>query len=82
MEKKDLLEIPQFNSEDEEAAFWLEHDLTDYYDASKWVKAEFPNLRPSLPGNRKSFEDKLDALILKHRVTLEGLAKERANLDD
>ncbi len=47
MEKKDLQEIPQFNSEDEEAAFWLEHDVTDYYDSSKWVKAEFPNLKPS-----------------------------------
>jgi hypothetical protein len=66
MEKKDLQEIPQFNSEDEEAAFWLEHDMTDYYDASKWVKAEFPNLR-------KSSEEELDALIEKHRVILEGL---------
>jgi DNA-damage-inducible protein J len=27
------------------------------------------------PSNRKSFEDKLDALIEKHRVTLEGLAQ-------
>jgi hypothetical protein len=47
MEKKDLQEIPQFHSEDEEAAFWLEHDFTDYYDSSKWVKTEFPNLGPS-----------------------------------
>jgi len=66
MEKKDLQEIPQFNSEDEEAAFWLEHDLTDYYDSSKWVKAKFPNLR---------FSTNLDALIEKHRETLEGLAE-------
>jgi hypothetical protein len=84
MEKKDLYEIPQFNSEDEEAAFWLEHDFTDYYDSSKWLKAKFPNLRPStqsvtihLPKfhRSKSFEDKLDTLIEKHRVTLEGLAE-------
>jgi DNA-damage-inducible protein J len=27
------------------------------------------------PGKRKSFEEELDALIEKHRVTLEGLAK-------
>lgn len=27
------------------------------------------------PGDRKSFEDTLDALIEKHRETLEGLAK-------
>jgi predicted DNA binding CopG/RHH family protein len=47
MEKKDLQEIPHFNSEEEEAAFWLEHDVTDYYDSSKWVKARFPNLKPS-----------------------------------
>jgi hypothetical protein len=68
MEKKDLQEIPQFNSEDEEAAFWLEHDLTDYYDSSRWVKANFPNLRPST-------QSVLDALTEKHRVTLEGLAE-------
>jgi hypothetical protein len=68
MEKKDLQEIPQFNNEDEEAAFWQEHDFTDYYDSSKWVKVEFPNLR-------KSSEQELDALIEKHRVTLEGLAQ-------
>ena|SRR5579859_5390719 len=47
MGKKNLQEIPQFNSEDEEAAFWLEHDVTDYYDSSRWVEAEFPNLKPS-----------------------------------
>ena len=80
MEKKDLKEIPHFNSEDEEAAFWLEHNVTDYYDSSKWGKAEFPNLKPSdgvliPPGNRKSFEDKLEALIEKHRATLERLAE-------
>jgi hypothetical protein len=80
MQKKDLQEIPQFNSEDEEAAFWLEHDVTDYYDSSKWVKAKFPNLRNSdavriSPGNRKGFEDKLDSLIEKHRITLEGLTE-------
>ena len=83
MEKKDLQEIPQFNSEDEEAAFWLEHDFTDYYDSSRWVEAEFPNIRPStqpvttrLPKFRRSknFDDKLDALVEKHSVTLEGLA--------
>jgi hypothetical protein len=68
MEKKDLQEIPQFNSEDEEAAFWLEHDVTDYYHSSKWVKAKFPNLRPSI-------QSVLDALIEKHRMTLEGLAE-------
>lgn len=47
MEKKDLKQIPHFNSEDEEAEFWLEHEFTDYYDSSRWVKAEFPNLKPS-----------------------------------
>jgi CopG antitoxin of type II toxin-antitoxin system len=81
MEEKDLQEIPHFNSEDEEATFWLEHDVTDYYDASRWVETEFSKLRPSdavliPPGNEgKGFEDKLDVLLEKHRVTLEGLAE-------
>ena len=47
MESKDRKEIPQFQSEDEEAAFWLEHDFTDYYDPSKRVNLRFPNLKPS-----------------------------------
>jgi len=82
MESKDRKEIPQFQSEDEEAAFWLEHDFTDYYDPSKWVKAKFPNLKPSAQIIRlhefhesKSFEEALDAVIEKHRATFEGLAE-------
>jgi len=47
MEEKDLHEIPQFDNDDEEAAFWLEHDFTDYYDPSKRVNLRFPNLKPS-----------------------------------
>jgi hypothetical protein len=47
MESKDRKGIPQFQSQDEEATFWLEHDFTNYYDPSKWVKVQFPNLKPS-----------------------------------
>ena len=45
--KKKLKRIPQFTSEDEEREFWAKHDTTDYFDASKMVKATFPNLKPS-----------------------------------
>ncbi len=47
MEKKKIKEIPHFKNEDEEAKFWLEHDFTDYYDPSKRVRLNFPNLKPS-----------------------------------
>lgn len=47
MDRKNIKEIPQFKNEDDRAQFWLEHDFTDYYDASKRVKLNFPNLKPS-----------------------------------
>jgi predicted DNA binding CopG/RHH family protein len=48
MEKRDKLKpIPRFKNEDEEAAFWLTHDTTEYFDYSKRVTLHFPNLKPS-----------------------------------
>ncbi|MDT8399666.1 MAG: BrnA antitoxin family protein [Pseudomonadales bacterium] len=40
-------EIPKFNSEAEERAFWEIHDSTEYLDWSKAKLARFPNLKPS-----------------------------------
>lgn len=40
-------QLPEFASEEEERAFWAEHDSADYVD---WKKAElvvFPNLKPA-----------------------------------
>lgn len=42
-----LKEIPEFNSEEEERAFWETHDSTEYLDWSKAKLARFPNLKPS-----------------------------------
>jgi len=39
--------IPKFNDEDEERAFWSEHDSTEYVDWSKAKRVTFPNLKPS-----------------------------------
>ena len=39
--------LPKFASEDEERRFWAKHDITDYFDSSKAVKASFPNLKLS-----------------------------------
>lgn len=40
--------VPQFNNEDEERAFWADHDSTEYID---WSKAErnpaFSRLKPT-----------------------------------
>ncbi|MEI7669689.1 MAG: BrnA antitoxin family protein [Pseudomonadota bacterium] len=44
---KKTKKLPIFANEDEEAAFWLEHDFTDYYDTTKAKKVMFPNLKPS-----------------------------------
>jgi predicted DNA binding CopG/RHH family protein len=43
----ELKDIPNFESEDEERAFWATHDSTEYID---WDKAEaviLPKLKPS-----------------------------------
>lgn len=45
--KKTLKKIPEFNSEQEEIAFWEKHDATDYFDVSKARRMVFPNLKPS-----------------------------------
>ncbi|MDD5673705.1 MAG: BrnA antitoxin family protein [Chitinivibrionales bacterium] len=40
--------IPNFQTEDEERAFWANHSPLDYFDVSKAHKAVFPNLKPTL----------------------------------
>lgn len=47
MKRNNIKKIPQFNNENDEARFWLEHDFTEYYDPSKRVRLHFPNLKPS-----------------------------------
>jgi len=39
--------IPQFKNEQEEAKFWATHDTTEYFDTSKPVEIDFPNLKPT-----------------------------------
>jgi predicted DNA binding CopG/RHH family protein len=39
--------IPDFRTEDEERAFWAEHDSSEYVDWSKAKRAAFPNLKLS-----------------------------------
>jgi predicted DNA binding CopG/RHH family protein len=43
----DYKELPQFESEDEERAFWATHDSTEYVDWDKAETAVFPKLKPS-----------------------------------
>jgi len=44
---KKLKPIPQFKNEDEEAEFWATHDTTEYFDITKPLRIEFPNLKPT-----------------------------------
>jgi len=44
---KSLLPLPIFQSEADEAKFWLTHDSTDYIDWNQAIHMEFPNLKPS-----------------------------------
>lgn len=40
--------VPAFTSEEEERAFWAEHDSADYVDWSRAERRSFPSLRPTL----------------------------------
>ena len=39
--------IPEFSNEDEERAFWAEHDSADYLDWNDAERVIFPKLKPS-----------------------------------
>jgi len=42
-----LKKLPKFKNEDEERAFWAEHDSTEYVDWSKAQRVVFSNLKPT-----------------------------------
>jgi predicted DNA binding CopG/RHH family protein len=42
-----MKKLPEFNSEDDERAFWTEHDSTDYLDWRQAKPVVFLRLRPS-----------------------------------
>ncbi len=42
-----LKPIPKFKNENEEANFWATHDTTEYFDMSKPLDIDFPNLKPT-----------------------------------
>jgi predicted DNA binding CopG/RHH family protein len=44
---KKLKNVPHFQNEAEERAFWESHDTADYFDLSKAKRARFPNLKLS-----------------------------------
>lgn len=44
---KKLKNIPNFNNEDEERAFWANHDSTEYVNWDESESAVFPKLKPT-----------------------------------
>jgi predicted DNA binding CopG/RHH family protein len=46
--KRTLRDIPIFANEDEEAAFWQDHDSADHVDWDRAQAITLPELRPSL----------------------------------
>ena len=62
--------IPQFKDEDQEREFWATHSPLDYFDSSRPLKGNFPNLKPSL----KSVSIRLPEDML---IELKGLANKR-----
>lgn len=68
---KTLLNIPNFKTEQEAAAFWETHDSADYIDWSKAVSASLPNLKPTT-----------EAISLRLPAPLLSRIKELANEQD
>ena len=48
MSKANSKQIPKFESEDQERAFWAEHDSSEFVDWSSAERKSFPSLRPTL----------------------------------
>jgi len=44
---KRKLSLPKFKNEDEERNFWVNLDLSKYYNASDMEPVSFPNLKPT-----------------------------------
>ncbi len=44
---KKQLNLPVFKNEDEERKFWVEMDLSEYFDSSDFERVSFPNLKPT-----------------------------------
>ncbi len=42
---KELKKLPKFKNESEEAAFWDEHDVTEYFDMQNAKPVRFSNLK-------------------------------------
>lgn len=42
---KELKKLPEFKNESEEAAFWDEHDVTEYFDMKQAKSVRFSNLK-------------------------------------
>jgi predicted DNA binding CopG/RHH family protein len=46
--KESKKKIPEFQSEDQERAFWASHDSADFVDWGAAKRKSLPNLKPSL----------------------------------
>lgn len=68
--KKDL-KIPKFKKAAEEAKFWANLDLSEYFESRDFVPVVFPNLKPST----RSISIRLPEYLL-------AKIKERANFED
>jgi len=43
-----MKKIPKFKNEDEEREFWSDHSPLDHFDLKTAIRADLPNLKPTL----------------------------------
>lgn len=72
-------QLPEFNNEDEERAFWAENDSADYIDWSQAERVELPNLKRSTKAISirltESMVNQLKVLANKRDVPYQSLIK-------
>lgn len=77
--KKSVKEIPPFENEEEERAFWDRHDSTDLIDWKKGKRVSFPALKPSLKSISirlpESMIEELKVIANKKDVPYQSLVK-------
>jgi len=60
---KNLKDIPLFKDETEEAAFWDEHDVTEYFDMSQAKRTRFANLKKTTKVKANAMDVPYQSLI-------------------
>lgn len=83
MDRKQLKELPHFQSEDEEREFWSTHEIQDYFDVSSAIVLDEPDVFSNLKLSEDLIEftmpeeevEKLKTVAARYHLTQHALAR-------